>query len=106
MVEILRQAWTRDRIDFEGEIYRFKGLSADPAKPYQQNGGALLYFGGYSPDALELCGAQCDVYLMWPETKEELAGRMKAEVPEIAASHAGLISKAEDVAKVIEQAAR
>jgi len=34
------------------------------------------------------------------------AGRMKAEVTEIAASHAGLISKAEDVAKVIEQAAR
>jgi pimeloyl-ACP methyl ester carboxylesterase len=34
------------------------------------------------------------------------AGRMKAEVTEIAASHAGLISKAEDVAKVIEKAAR
>ncbi|WP_374630284.1 LLM class flavin-dependent oxidoreductase, partial [Pannonibacter indicus] len=42
------------------------------------NGGPLLYFGGYSPDALELCGAQCDVYLMWPETKDQLAERMKA----------------------------
>lgn len=86
VVEILRQAWTRDRIDFEGEIYSFKGLTTDPAKPYQQNGGPLLYFGGYSPDALELCGAQCDVYLMWPETKEELAGRMRA-VHERAAAH-------------------
>ena len=37
----------------------------------------LLYFGGYSPDALELCGAQCDVYLMWPETREMLAQRMR-----------------------------
>jgi alkanesulfonate monooxygenase len=46
-------------------------------KPYQQNGGPLLYFGGYSPDALELCGAQCDVYLMWPETREMLAERMR-----------------------------
>lgn len=78
VVEILRQAWTRDAIDFEGEVYRFKGVTTDPARPYQQNGGPLLYFGGYSPDALELCGAQCDVYLMWPETREQLAERMKA----------------------------
>ncbi len=86
VVEILRQAWTRDTIDHEGEIYRFEGITTDPAKPYQQNGGPLLYFGGYSPDALELCGAQCDVYLMWPETKEQLAGRMRA-VHERAAAH-------------------
>jgi alkanesulfonate monooxygenase len=78
VVEILRQAWTRDTIDHDGEIYKFKGVPTDPAKPYQQNGGPLLYFGGYSPDALELCGAQCDVYLMWPETREMLVERMKA----------------------------
>jgi alkanesulfonate monooxygenase len=77
VVQILRQAWTQDEIDHQGEIYSFKKLSADPAKPYQQNGGPLLYFGGYSSDALELCGAQCDVYLMWPETKEVLAQRMR-----------------------------
>lgn len=86
VVEILRQAWTREEINHDGEVYQFKGVKTDPAKPYQQNGGPLLYFGGYSPDALELCGAQCDVYLMWPETKEELAGRMKA-VNERAAAH-------------------
>ncbi|HCI09122.1 MAG TPA: alkanesulfonate monooxygenase, partial [Sulfitobacter sp.] len=28
--------------------------------------------------ALELCGQHCDVYLMWPEVKDALAGRMKA----------------------------
>lgn len=78
VVQILRQAWTRDTIDFEGEFYNFKGLTTDPAKPYQQNGGPLLYFGGYSPDALELCGKECDVYLMWPETQDVLAERMKA----------------------------
>ena len=49
-----------------------------PKKPYQQNGGPLLYFGGYSPPALELCGQHCDVYLMWPEIIEELRNRMKA----------------------------
>lgn len=78
VVEILRQAWTRDRIDFQGEVYNFANVPTDPARPYQQNGGPLLYFGGYSPDALELCGAQCDVYLMWPETREVLAERMRA----------------------------
>ncbi|PWQ94324.1 LLM class flavin-dependent oxidoreductase [Leucothrix pacifica] len=86
VVEILRQAWTQDEINYEGEIYQLKGLNTDPVRPYQQNGGPLLYFGGYSPDALELCGQFCDVYLMWPETEDKLEERMKA-VAERAAAH-------------------
>ena len=86
VVEILRQAWTRDEIAYDGDIYQISKLSADPARPYQQNGGPLLYFGGYSPDALELCGAQCDVYLMWPEPREVLAQRMR-DVHARAAAH-------------------
>lgn len=77
VVEILKQAWTQDEINFSGEVYDFKGLTTDPVRPYQ-TGGPLLYFGGYSPDALELCGEHCDVYLMWPETKDMLAERMRA----------------------------
>ena len=77
VVEILRQAWTRDSIDYEGEVYTFKDVPTDPARPYQQNGGPLMYFGGYSPSALELCGQHCDVYLMWPEPKEAIAQRMR-----------------------------
>ena len=77
VVEILKQAWSRDQIDYEGEVYSFAGLTTDPAKPYQQ-GGPMLYFGGYSPDALDLCGQHCDVYLMWPEKTEDIAARMKA----------------------------
>ena len=77
VVEILKQAWTRDRIDHVGEVYAFEGVPTEPAKPYQQNGGPLLYFGGYSPHALELCGQHCDVYLMWPEPEEQLAQRMR-----------------------------
>ncbi|HCB54208.1 MAG TPA: alkanesulfonate monooxygenase [Rhodobacter sp.] len=86
VVEILRQAWSRDKINYEGKVYNFKDVPTEPARPYQINGGPLLYFGGYSPDALELCGAQCDVYLMWPETKELLAQRMK-DVHARAATH-------------------
>ena len=77
VVEILKQAWTQDEINYKGEIYNFEGLTTDPAKPYQ-TGGPLLYFGGYSPHALELCGQHCDVYLMWPETKDMVAERMQA----------------------------
>ncbi|NKX46075.1 LLM class flavin-dependent oxidoreductase [Roseicyclus persicicus] len=76
VVEILKQAWTQDHINYAGQVYDFKGLTTDPARPYQA-GGPLLYFGGYSPDALELCGQHCDVYLMWPEPKEQIAQRMK-----------------------------
>ena len=77
VVEILKQAWTRDEITYHGEIYDFDGVPSDPARPYQQNGGPLLYFGGYSPAAVELCAQHCDVYLMWPETREDLTARMK-----------------------------
>ena len=51
VVEILKQAWTQDEINFEGDIYNFQGLSTDPVRPYQE-GSPLLYFGGYSPDAV------------------------------------------------------
>jgi alkanesulfonate monooxygenase len=78
VVQILKQAWTQDEINFNGEIYNFEGVSTEPARPYQKNGGPLLYFGGYSPDAIELCAEHCDVYLMWPESKEDLANRMLA----------------------------
>ena len=87
VVEILKQAWTRDEIDYRGEIYNLDAVPSDPAKPYQQNGGPLLYFGGYSPAAIELCARHCDVYLMWPEKREELAARMRT-VHERAKAHA------------------
>ena len=77
VVEILKQAWTQDEINYQGQVYNFSDLTTDPAKPYQ-TGGPLLYFGGYSPPALELCGQHCDVYLMWPEKEQDLKARMQA----------------------------
>lgn len=77
VVEILKQCWTQDQVEHQGEVYQFSDLTTDPAKPYQ-SGGPLLYFGGYSPDALELCGEHCDVYLMWPEPKAQIGERMQA----------------------------
>ena len=67
VIQILKQGWNKDFINFKGEFYNVE-LPSDPVKPYQQNGGPLLYFGGYSPSGVELCAEHCDVYLMWPET--------------------------------------
>ena len=71
VIEILKQAWKQDQIDFQGDYYEFK-LPSDPIKTYQQNGGPLLYFGGYSSEGVDLCAEHCDVYLMWPETEKKL----------------------------------
>ncbi len=76
VIEILKQCWTQDELDFEGRFYKFK-LGTEPVKPYQQNGGPLLYFGGYSPDGKDLCAEHCDVYLMWPDTMNNLRGHME-----------------------------
>lgn len=75
VIEILKQGWTQDEIDYQGKFYNMK-LSSLPAKPYQ-NGGPLLYFGGYSPAAVDLCAEHCDVYLMWPETEGNLKKLME-----------------------------
>ena len=76
VIEILKQAWTREEISFKGEFYDLQ-LPAAPCKPYQQRGGPLLYFGGYSAPGVELCAQHCDVYLMWPETEARLLELMQ-----------------------------
>ena len=74
-IQILKQSWTQDQIKFKGKYYQLD-LNTRPVKPYQQNGGPLLYFGGYSPDGVDLCAEFCDVYLMWPETEFKLKNLM------------------------------
>lgn len=76
VIQVLKQGWTQDRIMFQGRFYKLD-LPADPVKPYQQNGGPLLYFGGISDPARQLCAEHCDVFLMWPETEVQLAETMR-----------------------------
>lgn len=75
VIQILKQAWTQDRIEYEGKFYQLS-LDTKPVKPFQ-SGGPLLYFGGYSPPALELCAEFCDVYLMWPDTRPKLKAQLE-----------------------------
>jgi alkanesulfonate monooxygenase len=76
VIEVLQQAWNQDRIRIDGKHYQFD-LPSDPAKPYQQNGGPLLYFGGISDGAREVCARYCDVFLMWPEREESIHATMQ-----------------------------
>jgi len=86
VIQILKQAWTQEKIDFSGKYYTLKIPTTDPVKPYQQKGGPLLYFGGISELAKDLCAKHCDVFLMWPETEERLAATM-AELSQRAAAY-------------------
>ena len=56
VVEILKQAWSQDHINFQGEVYTFENLTTAPAKPYQTN-GPLLYFGGIHQMHLSSAGS-------------------------------------------------
>ena len=86
VIQILKQAWNGDRIDFQGRFYNLRLPSTEPVKPYQQNGGPLLYFGGISDPAKDLCAKHCDVFLMWPEPEGNLAATM-AELSQRAAAY-------------------
>lgn len=72
VIDILRQSWTADRIEHHGEVYPHFSMDTGPVRPYQQNGGPLLYFGGISPGSREVAAKQCDVFLMWPEPERAI----------------------------------
>ncbi len=86
VITILKQAWNEDFIDFHGDFYDLR-LPTAPVKPYQQKGGPMLYFGGYSPAGIDLCAQHCDVYLMWPEIREKLKAQMETLSAKAAAYH-------------------
>ena len=86
IIQILQALWTQDSLEWKGRFYNFNLPVTEPAKPYQQNGGPLLYFGGISPAAQELCAKHCDVFLMWPETMPLLQETMRG-MSALAARH-------------------
>lgn len=81
-IQILKQAWTQDRIEHDGPVYGKISLDTAPVKPHQRSqtgggSGPLLYFGGTSDGARNVCARHCDVFLMWPETEELLYDNMQ-----------------------------
>lgn len=87
IIQILQGLWTtQGPFAWEGEFYVFSLPTTEPAQCFQQNGGPLLYFGGISSAAQELCAKHCDVFLMWPETEEQIIGTMQT-MSDRAAAH-------------------
>lgn len=85
-IDVLKRGWTQSRIEHTGPHYGTISLAAEPVKPYQQNGGPLLYFGGIAEGARETFAQQGDVFLMWPEKEESLYATMQ-DVSARAARH-------------------
>jgi len=85
-IKILRQCWSQKSLKFAGRFYNLEIPDTAAVKPFQKNGGPMLYFGGISPDAKALCAEHCDVFLMWPET-EALMARSIREMTQLAAGH-------------------
>lgn len=78
IIQILQGLWrTQGPFEWHGKHYHFSLPNTEAAQPYQQNGGPLLYFGGISPLAQDLCAKHCDVFLMWPETEDRIAETMR-----------------------------
>ena len=87
IIRILQGLWSADGpFEWKGEFYNISLPTTEPARPFQQNGGPLMYFGGISPAAQELCAKHCDVFLMWPETEDRIAETMRI-MSEKAAAH-------------------
>lgn len=83
-MHILRTLLNGEPLDHQGEFWQLK---LDPPRIGTVSGKApQLYFGGLSPDAREAAAQGCDVYLMWPDRREEVAAII-ADMRARAAAH-------------------
>ena len=80
----LRELLDGRSVDFHGD---FIALHVDPPRVRTVSGRSpLFYFGGLSPAARECAAAGADVFLMWPDTTDEVLA-VKADMDERAAAH-------------------
>jgi len=81
-LDIVKQEWSAVRpFDHKGRFYEVKqGSSA--VKP----DNLPVFFGGSSPEAIEVAGRHADVYALWGETLEQVADNVR-RVRQAAARH-------------------
>lgn len=81
-IEILRNEWTAAQpFDHKGEWYEVRGAHS-AVKP--QN--LPVFFGGSSPEAIDVAGRHADVYALWGETLDQVADAVR-QVRRSAARH-------------------
>jgi alkanesulfonate monooxygenase len=64
-LSVYRRLLAGETVDFQGEHIRVEG--SELLFPPVQAGGPPLYFGGSSPEAIEVAAEQLDTYLSWGE---------------------------------------
>ncbi|MBV9854896.1 MAG: LLM class flavin-dependent oxidoreductase [Streptosporangiaceae bacterium] len=72
-LHIIRELWRGEQVDFAGEFYDIRGAQIIPAPVWPD-----FYFGGSSPDALDVAASYCDVYLTWGEPPAAVAEKLAA----------------------------
>jgi alkanesulfonate monooxygenase len=73
-MHILKTMLNGQALDHDGQVWKLK---LKPPRITTVSGKApLLYFGGLSEDAREAAAKGCDVFLMWPDKKENVAAIM------------------------------
>ncbi|MEJ5976239.1 LLM class flavin-dependent oxidoreductase [Novosphingobium sp. PS1R-30] len=72
-LEILRQEWTAAQpFDHKGSWYEARGAYS-AIKP----SNLPVFFGGSSPEAIEVAGRHADVYALWGETLEQVGDAVR-----------------------------
>ncbi|GLI97105.1 LLM class flavin-dependent oxidoreductase [Sphingobium sp. BS19] len=70
VMQILKTMLNGEHLNHQGEFYK---LDLDPPKVTTVSGKCPpLYFGGLSPAARDAAAQGCDVYLMWPDTMDNV----------------------------------
>jgi alkanesulfonate monooxygenase len=71
-LQVIRALWTGERVDHEGPHYRLEAATlAQIPDPLPE-----IYFGGSSPEALDVAAKQVDVYLTWGEPPAAVAAKI------------------------------
>ncbi|EPJ1623490.1 TPA: FMNH2-dependent alkanesulfonate monooxygenase [Providencia stuartii] len=75
-LDIYRRLMRGEAVDYQGEHIQVEDASLlfPPAQPY----GPPLYFGGSSPEAMEIAAEQIDTYLTWGEPLAEVSEKINA----------------------------
>lgn len=81
-LSVVRGMWSDPDFSFDGEFYNVE--HARTAYPLNQL--PTIYFGGSSPEAIEVAAEHADVYLTWGEPPDQVADKL-ARVRAAAARH-------------------
>jgi alkanesulfonate monooxygenase len=73
---VYRRLLKGERVDFAGKHIQVEG--AELLFPPVQPDGPPLYFGGSSPEAMEVAAGQIDTYLTWGEPVAQVAEKLSA----------------------------